>query len=156
VLLCSNCHRKEHQLEIVVFANPTDNPKIQDIRTFNLKNKTHSVCGMCEKTKEKNLFYKEYGRTTNVCKSCQSLRVVLSQRNNKKEYVSLLGYVCCKCGESDMATLEFHHKDPETKSFCVASKKFVKLNDEITKEIMKCDLLCCNCHRELEDPHLNS
>lgn len=154
VLLCSNCHRKEHQLDIVLFANPTDNPAIKNIKSFNSENKSHSICGMCEKTKEKYLFYKEYGRITNVCKSCQSLRVVLSQRKNKKEYVNLLGNICSACGESDMSTLEFHHKDPKTKNFCVASKKFVKLNDEITKEILKCQLLCCNCHRELEDPHL--
>lgn len=156
VLLCSNCHRKEHQLEEALYAKPSDNPAIKNIKSFNAKNETYSICGMCEKTKEKKLFYKEYGKITNVCKSCQSLRVVLFQRKNKKEYVNLLGNACCNCGENDMSTLEFHHKNPKEKKFCVASKKFVKLNKEITNEIIKCELLCCNCHRELEDLHLNS
>ncbi len=155
VLLCSNCHRKEHQLELTKFSNPTDNPQIYDIRLFNSTNATHSICGMCEKIKEKKSFYKEYNRTTNVCKSCQSLRVVIAQRKNKQEYVSLLGNACRVCGENNIAILEFHHKDASTKNFCIASKKFVKLKKEITNEIMKCELLCCNCHRELEDPHLH-
>ena len=27
--------------------------------------------------------------------------------------------------------------------------------DEVLEEVMKCDLLCANCHRELHSPYLN-
>ena len=53
---------------------------------------------------------------------------------------------CQQCGET--SCLEFHHRDPKTKSFSIAhfinhSKKL------ILEEIKKCDILCANCHRKI-------
>jgi hypothetical protein len=56
---------------------------------------------------------------------------------------------CVKCGETFLAALEFHHRDPAEKLFTV-SRAF---NDgrsiqEVLEEIAKCDVVCANCHRK--------
>ena len=52
---------------------------------------------------------------------------------------------CIFCGIKIPIVLQFHHRDPSTKLFEVASRKtssMKKLQDEITK----CDVICGNCH----------
>ena len=61
---------------------------------------------------------------------------------------------CEKCGYSkNYAALEFHHLDPETKSFqldlrSLSNRKWLA----ITEEAKKCILLCSNCDAELHNP----
>lgn len=55
----------------------------------------------------------------------------------------LCGYVRC------YRALEFHHVNPETKSFEIAD--YSRSFDLQVAEIKKCILLCANCHREVED-----
>jgi hypothetical protein len=61
---------------------------------------------------------------------------------------------CVVCGESDLRCLEFHHRDPKTKRFCVMDS-LARTRQSLTAEIEKCSLLCSNCHsklhRNLED-----
>ena len=56
---------------------------------------------------------------------------------------------CSKCGESDPRCLDFHHRDPTTKSSDVATaiRRFGKV--KFKEEVEKCDVLCANCHRKL-------
>ena len=70
------------------------------------------------------------------------------------EMRELLGNCCEACGYSRCPqALDFHHKDPTTKLFGIAEAigsrrcKFTKT--EIQTEVLKCQLLCANCHREL-------
>lgn len=57
---------------------------------------------------------------------------------------------CTKCGEDHPATIDFHHRDPETKEGAIADLVANKRSKEaILKEIDKCDVLCSNCHRKL-------
>lgn len=54
---------------------------------------------------------------------------------------------CAQCPEKDPRCLDFHHRDPSTKSFNISSGLSNKLSLEtLMKEIEKCDLLCRNCH----------
>lgn len=57
--------------------------------------------------------------------------------------------MCCKmCGASHIAILDFHHRDPTQKKFCVAyGVHFGYGKETVLKEIAKCDILCSNCHR---------
>ena len=56
---------------------------------------------------------------------------------------------CLLCGESHIACLSFHHRDPSTKigtmSYFVNNR--CSLN-KLKEEINKCDILCENCHRK--------
>jgi hypothetical protein len=61
---------------------------------------------------------------------------------------------CQVCGYNKNArALHFHHRDRSTKKFNIGSQvvrcsnKWVNIIDEIEK----CDVLCANCHCELED-----
>ena len=56
---------------------------------------------------------------------------------------------CSKCGESHIACIEFHHRNPAKKEINVSaainqgwSKKRILL------EISKCTVYCSNCHRK--------
>lgn len=54
----------------------------------------------------------------------------------------------CKCSRS----LCYHHREPETKLFGLAlNNLWSKTMEEIELEWAKCDLLCLNCHAEIED-----
>src|ERR1017187_5396677 len=54
---------------------------------------------------------------------------------------------CSRCGEADPACLQFHHRDPETKSFTIAHAKHHGVSIERLKaEIDKCEVVCANCH----------
>lgn len=56
---------------------------------------------------------------------------------------------CIKCGESNPLCLDFHHKDPTTKTVNVSEMGRRGWSIErIIEEINKCDVLCANCHRK--------
>lgn len=60
-------------------------------------------------------------------------------------YKSLLK--CIHCGESDITTLDFHHRDPNRKDMSLSQAVHNGWSMErILREIEKCDLLCANCH----------
>ena len=56
---------------------------------------------------------------------------------------------CIRCGESETCCLDFHHIDP-AKKFRVlggmADRGFSL--ERIKIEILKCEILCANCHRK--------
>jgi hypothetical protein len=54
---------------------------------------------------------------------------------------------CEKCGENHIATLDFHHINPNEKEFQIAQSYFSK--EKILEEMKKCIVLCSNCHRKL-------
>jgi hypothetical protein len=90
-----------------------------------------------------------------------------ANRDAKREYVAkyqyerkwrgvqILGGICSTpgCNENHLAALQFHHRDPSTKSFNVTNKVFGSPKkypwDIVFAEIKKCDLLCANCHFKL-------
>lgn len=81
-----------------------------------------------------------------------------ARQNNMKRYHEKMAIIrkhkrkqgCKRCPENDPVCLDFHHRDPATKSFAV-SKGYAHYSIErLFLEIAKCDLLCANCHRKLE------
>jgi len=59
---------------------------------------------------------------------------------------------CNKCGFNDYRALQWHHKDPSTKSFTIASQAAHTSWDKLISEINKCECLCANCHFILHHP----
>ena len=88
-------------------------------------------CRVCGKESRKNL--------------CVKHNSSVRRHRNKIAGVTLLGGKCIQCGEKNINVLQFHHKDPSKKDFGVSSviNKSWKL---VKKEILKCELLCANCH----------
>ena len=56
---------------------------------------------------------------------------------------------CCRCG--DGTPLEFHHRDPVTKSFNVGRNFHTSPWRAVLAEVEKCDVLCTACHREIRE-----
>jgi hypothetical protein len=57
---------------------------------------------------------------------------------------------CTRCGGVfHPVCMDFHHRDPSTKSFAISRTWTVSLA-KLQEEISKCDLLCANCHRMVE------
>ena len=55
---------------------------------------------------------------------------------------------CHLCGGRFPAVcMDFHHRDPATKAFNIASKIASRSPTSIAEEIAKCDVYCANCHR---------
>jgi len=74
------------------------------------------------------------------------------RRRRKSELVAARGGHCLDCGYSaSVAALEFHHRDPTTKSFALA--EFGGALERLLREAQKCDLLCANCHRVRHAAH---
>lgn len=65
----------------------------------------------------------------------------------KLKAIELLGGKCAKCGHSNPCSLEFHHHDDNKEAgyHSLAHHSWAT----IKKEILKCTLLCSNCHSDL-------
>ncbi len=62
----------------------------------------------------------------------------------------LKGNCCCICGyKKSPWALDFHHVNPELKSFEL-SRKWGAAWELLLTELAKCILVCRNCHREIE------
>ncbi len=73
--------------------------------------------------------------------------------NQRKEpsrvviWAHLESHPCVDCGESDPVVLEFDHRDPSRKSFCIGAFAHRCTLEELHAEIAKCDVRCASCHR---------
>jgi hypothetical protein len=114
-------------------------PKKEDgTRGLLKKEFTCDSCGISYNHKTRN----------RICSKCRSKKI----RNlNKKQAIEYLGGKCSGCGYNKCTTvLEFHHKDPNTKSFTLAGN-WDKSWKVLKEELDKCILVCANCHGEIED-----
>ena len=68
----------------------------------------------------------------------------------KAKAVDFLGSKCFLCEyNKSIAALEFHHIDPTRKKFQLSGKSITW--ERYVVELLKCLLLCANCHREVEN-----
>lgn len=56
---------------------------------------------------------------------------------------------CLHCQSHDLICLEFHHRNPEEKSYNIADLRAQGKLELLKEEIKKCDVLCVACHRKL-------
>ena len=103
-------------------------------------------CGFCGKLRENTT-------NTHICNNCSielSKELVSRSKKHKKMAVELLGGKCNRCNykNENLSVYDFHHKDPSMKEHQIGrhllKKKYWK---NIEPEILKCELLCANCHR---------
>lgn len=75
----------------------------------------------------------------------------------KLELIEKKGGKCQICGyDKNIAALEFHHLNPEEKSFQLDSRRLSNTTIErLLEEADKCILVCANCHREIHNEHLD-
>jgi transposase-like protein len=85
------------------------------------------------------------------CKRCRIEAVSGRRRRVKEILVREAGGACRLCGYSRYAgALQFHHVDPTEKAFALSSRGLARSLAKAREEVMKCVLLCANCHAEVE------
>ena len=128
-------------------------------------------CSKCKKEKldeEFNFKNKALKLRQCQCKECTRLLIKNHYNENKQYYLkkakkrnleiktNIVNYLrcylskksCIDCGETDIAVLEFDHRNGTKKNKAVST--LIRLGypiDIIRKEIGKCDIRCANCHR---------
>jgi|DEB19_MinimDraft_3_1074340.scaffolds.fasta_scaffold10617_2 hypothetical protein len=75
--------------------------------------------------------------------SISKAKEVIQER--KKEGCSICKYNRC------LAALEFHHKNPNQKSFAISKAHKARSLEELINELDKCILVCSNCHKEIHN-----
>jgi hypothetical protein len=68
------------------------------------------------------------------------------QRDEFQEFKKKLK--CNRCPENHVACLEFHHLDPTLKDIEVGRAALRWSLKRLKEEIIKCEILCSNCHRK--------
>ena len=74
----------------------------------------------------------------------------------KIELINYKGGKCEKCGyDKNIASLQFHHKEPEKKEIKLDIRNISSHNMKVLyNEVDKCMLLCANCHAETHNPDM--
>ena len=97
---------------------------------------------------EQSMAYKKrYAYRKNFSKS--DLRYI-NKWAKKIKSIRLLGGKCETCRSTNIFSLDFHHKNKNTKIDRISNVLHKKWKD-IKPEVLKCKLLCRNCHRELHN-----
>jgi hypothetical protein len=82
-------------------------------------------------------------------------KAIARNRKNRRETRDIASTLklevgCKLCGYNKCpGAMDFHHRDRKTKSFNIASSYYLG-RKKVLEEIEKCDILCRNCHAELE------
>ena len=104
-----------------------------------------------------NFETKKYGGKRKYCYQCSpeiekgQTAISSIRRAIKQQLVLYKGSKCERCGYDKVPMiLEFHHTDPENKSFEIGDYKYfvVRPMEEYYAEADKCEILCPNCHIE--------
>jgi len=127
--------------------------------------KTCTTCGFEKSLSNFHTRGKNRKGVQSICKDCKKIKdkerrqkseVKIRQKDNVKNikknirtyiYNYLSERSCIKCGETEIACLQFDHRDPSKKLFNIAnSGNRCYSQEKINAEIAKCDILCANCH----------
>lgn len=85
------------------------------------------------------------------CARCNVEAVTSRRRRVKRILVEEAGGACVICGyDRHIQALQFHHRDPASKRFGVASRGVARSLADARSEAAGCVLLCANCHAEVE------
>lgn len=132
-LLCANCHHTEHHDERRPIQGRPDD--------------FLAVCRRHGLHPHRNYISRETIRVH--CLSCREDWFNLRRASRKEELVKILGGSCQGCGFSGcIQALHFHHVDPSSKSFELASH-LLRRKEAVLAELAKCVLMCANCHAEV-------
>lgn len=112
------------------------------------KDKHQSICIECHKYLSKKYYKKKENkkRHAEIVKKLKKSKVAFL-KHALKDY--LARHPCVDCGEKDPNVLEFDHVNKEKKNRGI-SVMIGSANpwERVLKEIEKCVVRCCNCHRK--------
>ena len=74
------------------------------------------------------------------------------RRRRKENLIRVCGSKCALCGYNKIpSALEFHHIDPNQKTYGIGANGICHDLEKDLAEIKKCLLVCANCHREIHN-----
>jgi Fe-S-cluster-containing dehydrogenase component len=100
------------------------------------------------KTPEMREYFRKYAAAH---KEQKKINLENHRTGKMKKFYEIVGQrmKCLKCGESDIACLDFHHRNPAEKDGNVVHMARYGNVEKALAEAAKCDVLCSNCHRKL-------
>jgi hypothetical protein len=122
-------------------------------------------CSKCNIEKSLQEFSKNKNTNDGLQRNCKSCITIQSKKSYNKdssrykervktqvnkctsyieEYKSI--HSCSKCGENRDWILDFHHINKNEKKYNIGDLKYSGSFNKIKNEILKCVLLCKNCH----------
>lgn len=130
------------------------------------------TCSQCNTVKTLEEFHKKKASKDGYqprCKSCNKQNVLKYYHNNTNQSKDLFKYRasqtkikmiseinaykaskgCLFCGEKEPICLDFHHRDPSVKESNVSNLTRQKNFQKLWEEVLKCVVVCSNCHRKL-------
>ena len=136
-----------------------------DNKTHNLRNR--KFCLVCSPFKQHNTSANDpiervrkgpYKKWSEKAKSSVKRCLYKRAYTRKLELVKRKGGCCQSCGYSkSLRVLTFHHRNRDEKLFGLSLNHLWSKDWElIQNEADKCDLLCMNCHAELEESISNA
>lgn len=107
------------------------------------------VCSKCKTEKPESSFGKNKRTKDGLDYYCNECRTGYnpSTYQDNRQFIESLKTSCVKCGEDRPYVIQFHHVNPENKSFGVAQCTN-RSRSAIWNEVSKCICLCANCHKE--------
>lgn len=104
-----------------------------------------------------NCFKKLFGRQRKFCsKKCKLFLYHRSGLGRRRKLIllKLRGNACELCGYAkNHAALSFHHLNPKLRLISLDVRSCANRSMKaLLKELKKCQLLCLNCHSEIEHP----
>jgi hypothetical protein len=112
------------------------------------------ICGESLRGKQR-IFCSRYCKNRHTNYHHQSYSKQLERgRIRKIKLVQKLGGHCVTCGYArNLAALEFHHREPNSKNFQLDTRSLAnRVWRDVEIEAEKCLLLCSNCHAEYHNP----
>ena len=96
---------------------------------------------------------REWGKYSEKQKDAVKMCLYKRGLERRRELYKIKGGKCQICGYNKCErALSFHHRDPSQKLFGLSlNNLWSKEMSILIEELNKCDLLCMNCHAELED-----
>ena len=96
---------------------------------------------------------RQYKKYSEKKKEAIKLSLYKTALTRKQALIDSKGGKCQQCGYAKCRrVLSFHHRDPSDKQFGMAlNNMWSKPLEKLQNEAKKCDLLCLNCHMEIED-----
>jgi len=112
------------------------------------------LCPKCQLNKDDKDFYvrpDRDGQLSGYCKVCtniqSTIRVTKSRQDLKIGAIELMGGKCSLCNfDKSIWALAFHHL--ESKDNIIPN---IKNKIDLEKELLKCILVCFNCHMEIHE-----
>jgi len=110
------------------------------------------VCPRCKNKKPADEFYRRRNGEdlSPYCKICNGQECQERLTRFKLQAITYKGGKCIVCGYNKYyGALEFHHIDPSKKDFAISDLRKRSFDDDVKRELDKCNLLCSNCHKEI-------